>query len=132
MAGWHHRLDGHEFKWTPGVGDGQGGLACCDSWGCKESDTTERLNWTEPSIPEINPTVLLYITHTARYSVLMRTADTTRYSVVIFCMVLVLYQIQRINCGVLFLLTAGVYYIILFLECMAWCFQCRSISKLAI
>ena len=52
MAGWHHRLDGHEFGWTLGAGDGQGGLACCDSWGCKESDTTERLNsvemnWTE-------------------------------------------------------------------------------------
>ena len=46
MAGWHHRLDAHEFEWTPGVGDGQGGLACCDSWGRKESDTTERLNWT--------------------------------------------------------------------------------------
>ena len=46
MAGWHHRLDGHEFEWTPGVGDGQGGLACCSSWGCKESDTTERLNWS--------------------------------------------------------------------------------------
>ena len=45
MAGWHHWLDGHEFEWTPGDGDGQGGLACCDSWGCKESDTTERLNW---------------------------------------------------------------------------------------
>ena len=38
---------GHEFEWTPGVGDGQGGLACCDSWGRKESDMTERLNWTE-------------------------------------------------------------------------------------
>jgi len=48
MAGWHHRLDGHEFEWTPGDGDGQGGLACCDSWGRKESNTTERLNWTEP------------------------------------------------------------------------------------
>ena len=47
MAGWHHRLDGQEFEWTPGVGDGQGGLACCDSWGHKESDTTEQLNWTE-------------------------------------------------------------------------------------
>jgi len=47
MAGWHHRLDGRESEWTPGVGDGQGGLACCDSWGRKESDTTERLNWTE-------------------------------------------------------------------------------------
>ena len=47
MAGWHHWLDGRESEWTPGVGDGQGGLACCSSWGCKESDTTERLNWTE-------------------------------------------------------------------------------------
>ena len=47
MAGWHHQLDGHEFGWTPGVGDGQGGLACCDSWCRKESDTTEQLNWTE-------------------------------------------------------------------------------------
>ena len=47
MAGWHHWLDGREFEYTPGVGDGQGGLACCDSWGCKELDTTERLNWTE-------------------------------------------------------------------------------------
>ena len=44
MVGWHHRLNGHESEWTPGVGDGQGGLACCDSWGPKESDTTERLN----------------------------------------------------------------------------------------
>ena len=47
MAGWNHRLDGWEFGWTLGVGDGQGGLACCDSWGCRESDTTEWLNWTE-------------------------------------------------------------------------------------
>ena len=47
MAGWHHRLNGHESEWTPGVGDGQGGLVCCNSWGHKESDTTERLNWTE-------------------------------------------------------------------------------------
>ena len=47
MAGWHHWLNGRESAWTPGVGDGQGGLAYCNSWGCKESDTTERLNWTE-------------------------------------------------------------------------------------
>ena len=47
MAGWHNGLDGHESEWPPGVGDGQGGLACCDSLGRKESDTTERLNWTE-------------------------------------------------------------------------------------
>ena len=45
MAGWHHGL-GCESEWTPEVGDGQGGLACCDSWGRKESDTTEQLNWT--------------------------------------------------------------------------------------
>ena len=44
MVGWHHRLDGHEFEQAPGVGDGQGSLACCSPWGCNESDTTERLN----------------------------------------------------------------------------------------
>ena len=49
MAGWHHGLGGHESEWTPGVGDGQGGLACCDSWDRKELDTTERLNWAEPN-----------------------------------------------------------------------------------
>ena len=47
MVEWYHRLSGHEFGWTSGVGDGQAGLACCDSWGHKESDTTERLNWTD-------------------------------------------------------------------------------------
>ena len=50
MAGWRHWLHGHGFGWTPGVGDGQGGLECCDSWGHKEPDTTERLNW-----PELRP-----------------------------------------------------------------------------
>ena len=47
MAGWHHWLYGHEFEWTLGDGDGQGGLACCNSWGHKESDRTEWLKWTE-------------------------------------------------------------------------------------
>ena len=47
MVGWHHRLDGHGFGWTTGVGDGQRGLACCSSWGHKESDISEQLNWTE-------------------------------------------------------------------------------------
>ena len=47
MAGWHHQLDGFESEWTPGVGDGQGGLECCDAWGHKESDMIEWLNWTE-------------------------------------------------------------------------------------
>ena len=50
MAGWYHWLDGHEFESIPGVGDGQGGLVCCNSWGRKESDTTEWLNWTELTV----------------------------------------------------------------------------------
>ena len=49
MAGWHHWLDGRESEWTPGDGDGQGALVCCNSWGCKESDPTEWLNWIEYS-----------------------------------------------------------------------------------
>ena len=49
MAGWNHWLDGCEFEWTPGVGDRQGGLACFDSWGHKELDTTEWLNWNNTS-----------------------------------------------------------------------------------
>ena len=50
MVGWHHRLNGHEFEQALGVGDGQGSLACCNSWGHKESDATE-LNWQEPHWP---------------------------------------------------------------------------------
>ena len=49
LVKWHHQLNGHGFGWTLGVGDGQGGLACCGSWGRKESDMTEQLNWTEPA-----------------------------------------------------------------------------------
>ena len=60
MAGWHHWLDRCESEWTPGVGDGQGGVACCDSWGCKESDMTEWLNWTELNIPLYNIPHRLY------------------------------------------------------------------------
>ena len=47
MVGWHHQHNGYGFGWTPGVGYGQGGLACCSPWGHKESDMTEWLNWTE-------------------------------------------------------------------------------------
>ena len=47
MVGWHHWLNEHEFGWTPGVGDGQEGLACCSSWGCKELDMTDWVNWTK-------------------------------------------------------------------------------------
>ena len=51
MVGWHHWLNWHEFQQAPGVGDGQGSLACCSPWGCKELDTTEQLNWTEGKNP---------------------------------------------------------------------------------
>ena len=47
MVGWHHQFDRHQFEQAPGVGDGQGGVACCSPWGCKESDMTVWLNWTE-------------------------------------------------------------------------------------
>ena len=47
MVGWHHPLDGHEFEKAPGVGDGQGSLACYSLWGCKKLDTTEHLNYYE-------------------------------------------------------------------------------------
>ena len=55
MVEWHHWLNGHEFEQTPGVGNGQGGLACCSPWGCKELDTSEWLNWTEDhaSLPDL-------------------------------------------------------------------------------
>ena len=46
MVGWHHQVNGHEFEKAVGVGDGQGSLACCSPLGCKESDTTEQLNWS--------------------------------------------------------------------------------------
>ena len=61
-VGWHHRLNGHEFEWTPGVGDGQGGLVCCSPWGRKESDTTERLNWTEKCSMQSNEMIIRMVT----------------------------------------------------------------------
>ena len=66
MAGWHHSLDGREFEWTPGV-DGQGGLVCCDSWSCKESDTTERLNWA----------ITCWVLHYVLCQLMLKTSVTT-------------------------------------------------------
>ena len=59
MAGWHHQLDAHESGWTLGVGDGQGGLACRGSWGHKQLDMTEQLNWTEWE--NVHPTILCLV-----------------------------------------------------------------------
>ena len=66
MVGWHYWLNRHEFGWTLGVGDGQGGLACCDSWGCKESDTTEKPNWTQ-----LNSDLPVFIKSPKRYVLLI-------------------------------------------------------------
>ena len=60
MVGWHHWLNGHEFEQAPGVGVGQGSLACCSLWGCKESDTSEWLNWTDLSKERNNWTKYVY------------------------------------------------------------------------
>ena len=61
LVGWHHRRDGHVIGWTPGVGDGQGGLACCSPWCGKESDTTEWLNWTELNLCPYFKSILLAV-----------------------------------------------------------------------
>ena len=64
MAGWHHWLDGRESEWAPGVGDGQGGLACCDSWGHEELDMTEWLNWWTDDAPNIGAPQYIRLTLT--------------------------------------------------------------------
>ena len=84
MAGWHHRLNGHEFEWTLGVGDGQGGLACCSSWDCKESNTTEQLNWMELNWTEYirkwafweNSNILLWHCMTVSLEIVQRVQDS--------------------------------------------------------
>ena len=62
MVGWHHQPDGHEFEQDPELGDGQGSLACCSTWGRKESDTTEQLNWLDyiQQCVYVNPKLLIY------------------------------------------------------------------------
>ena len=61
--GWHHRLNEHEFEQAPGVGDGQGSLACCSPWGCKELDTTEQLNWTDMFVSDSFPLRVIRATY---------------------------------------------------------------------
>ena len=77
MVGWRHWLNGHEFGWTKGVGDGQWGMVCCSSQGGKESDTTEQLNWTDlkeiVNIQLISLLVLKTYASTANFYKLVRT-----------------------------------------------------------
>ena len=63
MVGWHHRLNGHGIGWTPGVGDGQGGLVCCSLWGHKESDMTEKLNWSELAFQRLKVFIVWVVAH---------------------------------------------------------------------
>ena len=77
MAGWHHWLDGRESQWTLGVGDGQGGLACCNSWGRKESDMTEWLNWTELNKP-LKSCILFYYKQEAILLTFKNSSDICR------------------------------------------------------
>ena len=97
MAGWHHGLGGRESEWTPGDGDGQGGLVCCDSWGPKESDMTERLNWTHAYI-------LRSLYH--KCSILLKTFSASigiiiwnlYFSLVVWCSTLIDFRIIKNPC----------------------------------
>ena len=89
MAGWHHWLNGRETEWTPGVGDGQGGLACCNSWGRKELDTTERLNWTELNwCSQVRqslsvPGIVLNVLHASYYPTLLASEVGTFFTPIV-------------------------------------------------
>ena len=77
MVGWHHRLKGHEFGWTLAVSDGQGGLECCSSWGHKELNTTERLNWNELT----NPGDILFIVFMHLIKVWFKCVETIKMGI---------------------------------------------------
>ena len=81
MVGWHHQLNGHRFGWTPRVGDGQGGLVCYGSWGCKELDTTEWLNWNRHKIQESKKKLEREIISLKIYTLWLafQTGDTYKY-----------------------------------------------------
>ena len=82
MAGWHHQFDGCEFEWTLGVGDGQGGLVCCNSWDCKESVTTEQLNWTELNWTDV------FIVNSLKFSLPLPPSPLPLFSLAISILVL--------------------------------------------
>ena len=72
-------LNGCEFEWTLGVGDGQGGLACCDSWDHKESDTTEWLNWTELNWIWLFKNIIHRATSTANRDIPIKTSKNQKH-----------------------------------------------------
>ena len=91
MVGWHHWLYGHEFEQTPGVGDGQGCLVCCSPWGCKESDTTEWLNWTDTHTNTQTYTLRLYpfiCWWTFEFSYVLGIVNSTAMNIEVNCILL--------------------------------------------
>ena len=84
MVGWHHWLNGHEFEWTSGVSDGQGGLACCSSWGPKELDTTEQLNWTDYTILWKTETSLCFVKVTSGKICIYKNSKVTGLNLIKF------------------------------------------------
>ena len=68
MVGWHHQLDGHEFEQALGVGDGQGSLACCSPWGCKEWDVTEQLNWTDGKFSSLHCVCFIFLPYSLNFN----------------------------------------------------------------
>jgi len=100
MAGWHHQLDGHEFEWTPGIGDGQGGLECCNSWGRKESDTTERLNWTELIFPLclLSGDIIKWILSTAFFVYMETIIQFLSFNLLMWCIAHSDFQILQTIC----------------------------------
>ena len=98
MAGWHHRLSGLEFEWIPGVGDGHGGLACCDSWGRKESDTTEQLNWTVLiHILWFYPLICFYIHPFNHGNIILRVSSFEQFWVVLDFFSFVCYKFHKMT-----------------------------------
>ena len=83
MVGWHHQLDGHEFEQAPGVGDGQGNLACYSPWGCKESDTTEQLNNGKESNTYIH--IFIYMLVCVNHFGLYKDKTTLEISYMLIC-----------------------------------------------
>ena len=119
MAGWHLQLNGRGFEWTLGVGDGQGGLACCDSWGRKESDTTEQLNSTETGNPIVQDKYIItkHTLHTFWISII----ETAVFADELWCFYHVVKDFCSLNqASILFFMAFIILYVVL-LKCRWGC-----------